>query len=68
MSKQELITGCCSELQRQCKRLDLYYYHVEQRTEIGVDTDGTMSILTGILDVINDDTAKLRKLLEPDDP
>ena len=67
MSKQKLIIDSCRELQRQCKRLDLYYYHIEQRTELGAATDGTVTILTGILDGINDDTASLRKLLDLDD-
>ncbi len=67
MPSKKLIIDHCREMQRQCTRLDLYYHHVEQRTELGADTTGTMTILTEILDGINSDTVKLRKLLEPDD-
>lgn len=67
MPGKKLIIDRCRELQRQCKRLDLYCYHVEQRTELGADVTSTMTILGGILGVINDDAVELRKLLGLDD-
>lgn len=67
MPRKQLIIDRCREMQRQCKRLDLYCYHVEQRTELGADVTGTMAILDGILEVVNDDAVELRKLLGLDD-
>jgi len=42
----------------------MYYLHVTQRLEFGADVDGTVAIITGILDGINEDTAHLKKLVE----
>jgi len=57
------IRSRCNELHDQCVLLAMYYPNVEQRLELGADTDETMRILTRILDGINEDTAHLKKLL-----
>jgi len=54
----------CEELHDQCSTLAMYYLHVTQRLDLGIDTDETMAILTGILAGINEDTEDLKKLLE----
>lgn len=54
----------CNELHDQCITLAMYYLHVTQRLEFGADVDGTVAIITGILDGINEDTAHLKKLVE----
>lgn len=56
----------CEELHDQCSTLAMYCMHVVQRLEYSADTDGTIAIITGILDGINEDTAHLKKLLEVD--
>ncbi len=53
----------CNELHDQCSTLAMYYLHVTQRLDLCADVDGTMAILTGILDGINEDTAHLKKVL-----
>jgi len=58
----------CEELHDQCSMLAIYYLHVTQRLDLGIDADETMAILTGILDGINEDTDHLKKLfgVDPD--
>jgi len=58
------IRSRCNELHDQCTTLAIYYLHVTQRLDLGIDADASMAILTGILDGINEDTAHLKKLLE----
>jgi len=54
----------CEELHDQCSILAIYYLHVTQRLDLGIDVDEPMAILTAILDGINEDTEHLKKLLE----